>query len=48
MGAGMLQPAKADLEFLDVFDFFNYPRLPAGFDGNAGGYGSGTADWMPT
>jgi hypothetical protein len=79
---GSLTPARADLEFLDVFDFFNYPRLPAafegpvstvasvgivgasgtvgahgqmvdspavgvgGFDGNGGGFASGTADWM--
>lgn len=47
-GTGMLPQAKADLEFLDVFDFFNYPRLPAGFDGNVGGYVPGTADWMPS
>jgi hypothetical protein len=27
-------PAPADLEYLDVFDFFNLPRLPAGGSGN--------------
>jgi hypothetical protein len=26
-------PAPADFEYLDLFDFFNYPRLPASLDG---------------
>jgi hypothetical protein len=34
-------PAPAHLEYLDVFDFFNYPRLPASFEG---GIASGAAD----
>jgi hypothetical protein len=33
-------PAPADLEYLDVFDFFNYPRLPASFDQAASGAAS--------
>lgn len=30
-------PAPNELEYLDVFDFFNYPRLPFGNDGMMGG-----------
>ncbi|KAJ1333759.1 DNA binding [Microdochium nivale] len=35
-------PASAELEYLDVFDFFNVPRLPFGGigNGNSGGNGS--------
>ena len=29
-------PAPAHLEYLDVFDFFNYPRLPVSFEGGMG------------
>lgn len=41
-------PAPGDLEYLDVFDFFNVPRLPthpgaAAADTNGGGHdGNGT------
>lgn len=35
------QPQQNELEYLDVFDFFNMPRLPAGFEG-VGGYGDGS------
>lgn len=31
------QPQQNELEYLDVFDFFNMPRLPVGFEG--GGFG---------
>ncbi|KAI1500352.1 fungal-specific transcription factor [Biscogniauxia marginata] len=29
-------PAPNELEYLDVFDFFNVPRLPVGYDNSAG------------
>ena len=32
-------PAPNELEYLDVFDFFNMPRLPVGFEG--GGFVGG-------
>lgn len=37
------QPQQNELEYLDVFDFFNMPRLPVGFEGvsNSGGFGDG-------
>jgi hypothetical protein len=35
-------PAPADLEYLDVFDFFNLPRLPVNFGGSVTDNGSGT------
>jgi hypothetical protein len=34
-------PAPADLEYLDVFDFFNLPRLPNNFGGSATDNGAG-------
>jgi hypothetical protein len=37
-------PAPAHLEYLDVFDFFNYPRLPASFEGGGTGTVAGTVD----
>ncbi len=38
-------PAPNELEYLDVFDFFNMPRLPVNTDGAAGdGGGNGVAN----
>lgn len=45
-------PAPTDLEYLDVFDFFNLPRLPANVggqvaDGNGANGGAGAAMEQP-
>ena len=39
LSVAVRQPQQNELEYLDVFDFFNMPRLPAGFEG--GGFGDG-------
>ncbi|KAH7030785.1 fungal-specific transcription factor domain-containing protein [Microdochium trichocladiopsis] len=37
-------PASAELEYLDVFDFFNVPRLPFGGNGHGNGEHSSSAN----
>jgi hypothetical protein len=45
-------PAPGDLEYLDVFDFFNVPRLPTNpgtvADTNGGGQEDAAMDAQPT